>query len=110
MPGRCAAPGTWARALTNSAPVGEIVPVAVTGHPARGRIALSVNGLTRQAGDLADQIWTVPEIIAALSRLVRLAPGDLIFTGTPDGVGALKRGDVLRGEIAGVGVVETRII
>jgi fumarylpyruvate hydrolase len=71
---------------------------------------LKVNGEIRQNGDLADQIWPVPEIIAALSKLVRLAPGDLIFTGTPDGVGPLQRGDLLEGEIAGVGFVRTRIV
>jgi fumarylpyruvate hydrolase len=69
-----------------------------------------VNDEIRQAGDLADQIWPVPEIIAALSRLVALAPGDLIFTGTPNGVGPLVRGDIVTGEIAGVGVVRTRIL
>jgi fumarylpyruvate hydrolase len=63
----------------------------------------------RQAGDLADQIWPVPDIIAALSRLVALAPGDLIFTGTPEGVGPLRRGDEVVGEIEGVGTVRTRI-
>jgi fumarylpyruvate hydrolase len=69
-----------------------------------------VNGQTRQDGDLADQIWPVPEIIAALSRLITLAPGDLIFTGTPEGVGPLARGDAVVGEIEGVGTVSTRIV
>jgi fumarylpyruvate hydrolase len=103
-------PWDMAKGFDASAPIGEISPAGSIGHPAAGRIALSVNGETRQEGDLNEQIWAVPEIIAALSRLVRLAPGDLIFTGTPAGVGALARGDVAAGEIAGVGTVRTKIV
>ncbi|WP_220038105.1 fumarylacetoacetate hydrolase family protein [Curtobacterium sp. MCBD17_032] len=72
-------------------------------------MTLHVDGGLRQSGDLADQIWSVAETIAALSGSVTLAPGDLLFTGTPDGVGPVVRGSVLRGSIEGVGVVETRI-
>ncbi|HET9147403.1 MAG TPA: fumarylacetoacetate hydrolase family protein, partial [Acetobacteraceae bacterium] len=64
-----------------------------------------VNGTVRQDGNLADMIWNVPDTIAYLSRLVALAPGDLIFTGTPEGVGAIARGDRVEGEIEGVGRV-----
>jgi fumarylpyruvate hydrolase len=103
-------PWDMSKGFDASAPIGEIAPAKVIGHPAAGRIALTVNGETRQDGDLADQIWPVPEIIAALSRLVTLAPGDLIFTGTPDGVGPLMRGDEMRGEITSVGFVHTRIV
>jgi fumarylpyruvate hydrolase len=103
-------PWDMAKGFDQSAPIGEIAPAAAIGHPAAGRIALTVNGAVKQEGDLLDQIWSVPEIIAALSRLVRIEPGDLIFTGTPDGVGALVKGDVLQGEIAGVGSVVTRIV
>lgn len=103
-------PWDMSKGFDASAPIGDIAPAAAIGHPETGRIALKVNGTARQEGDLADQIWPVPEIIAALSRLVRLAPGDLIFTGTPDGVSPLVRGDVAEGEIAGVGVVRTRIV
>lgn len=103
-------PWDMSKGFDASAPIGEIAPVSVAGHPASGRIALSVNYDLRQTGDLADQIWPVPEMIEALSCLVTLAPGDLIFTGTPDGVGPLIRGDYLEGEIAGVGVVRTRIV
>jgi fumarylpyruvate hydrolase len=103
-------PWDMGKGFDASGPIGMIVPAMSIGHPSEGHIALQVNGETRQSGDLDDMIWPVPEIIAALSRLVRLAPGDLIFTGTPDGVGPLARGDSLRGEIAGVGLVETRII
>jgi fumarylpyruvate hydrolase len=101
-------PWDMAKGFDASGPIGTITPTA--NHPAAGRITLQVNGQTRQSGDLQDMIWPVPEIIAALSRLVHLAPGDLIFTGTPDGVGPLERGDVLRGEIAGVGFIETTIV
>jgi fumarylpyruvate hydrolase len=103
-------PWDMSKAFDASAPVGEMAPAAIVGHPAAGRISLTVNGEKRQAGDLADQIWPVPEIIAALSRLVTLAPGDLIFTGTPDGVGPLVRGDVAEGHIAGIGAIRTRIV
>lgn len=103
-------PWDMSKGFDASAPIGEIAPAAIIGHPAAGRIALTVNGIGRQEGDLADQIWPVAEIIAALSRLVRLASGDLIFTGTPEGVGPLNRGDIAEGEITGVGTVRTRII
>lgn len=103
-------PWDMAKGFDGSGPIGEIIPASVSGHPAAGAITLQVNGQTRQSGDLHDMIWPVPDIIASLSRLVRLAPGDLIFTGTPDGVGALARGDVLRGEVAKIGFVETRIV
>jgi fumarylpyruvate hydrolase len=69
-----------------------------------------VNGQIRQEGDLADQIWPVPDIVATLSRFVALAPGDLIFTGTPEGVGAIVKGDKLDGEIVGIGTLRTRIV
>ena len=79
------------------------------GPPPQGRIAISVNGALRQEGAVADMIWNVAEIIAEASKLWTLAPGDLIFTGTPEGVGPIKPGDVVRGEIEGVGVVEFRV-
>ena len=101
-------PWDMAKGFDASGPIGIIVPA--DNHPAAGRITLQVNGQVRQSGELQDMIWPVPDIIAALSRLVRLAPGDLIFTGTPDGVGPLQRGDVLRGEVEGVGIIETRIV
>jgi fumarylpyruvate hydrolase len=74
-----------------------------------GRIALSVNGEARQDAKLTDMMWSVHDIIAEASKLWTLAPGDLIFTGTPEGVGPIKPGDVVRGEIEGVGVVEFRV-
>ncbi|WP_328769387.1 fumarylacetoacetate hydrolase family protein [Devosia sediminis] len=102
-------PWEMAKAFDQSAPIGTIVPASVIGHPARGAITLSVNGAERQRGDLSEQIWSVPETIAFLSRLVGLRAGDLIMTGTPAGVGAVRRRDVIEGQIEGVGTVSTVI-
>jgi fumarylpyruvate hydrolase len=105
-----ARPWDMAKAFDHSAPIGDIVPVAQIGHPAKGPIALAVNGKGRQLGDLVDMIWPVPDAVAFLSTLVTLMPGDLIFTGTPAGVAAVARGDLLQGTITGVGTVTTRIV
>jgi fumarylpyruvate hydrolase len=102
-------PWDTAKAFDRSAPLSPIVPASRIGHPARGRITLSVNGTLRQQGDLADMIWNVPEIIAELSALFELAAGDLIFTGTPAGVGPLVVGDIAHGLIEGVGELTLRI-
>ncbi|MGC9271533.1 fumarylacetoacetate hydrolase family protein [Acidiphilium sp.] len=98
-------PWDMSKGFDASAPIGAITPATQTGHPTNGRITLSVNGTQRQNGDLADMIWPVPDIIAFLSNLVVLKPGDLIFTGTPDGVGAIERGDTITGSIDGVGSI-----
>jgi fumarylpyruvate hydrolase len=103
-------PWDMSKGFDASGPIGAIVPASRIGHPSRGRIMLSVEGTVRQDGDLADMIWSVPEIISYLSRLVTLAPGDLIFTGTPEGVGAVERGGRVTGEIAGVGTVAFRVV
>jgi fumarylpyruvate hydrolase len=87
----------------NSAPCGPIRPAAEIGHPSKGKIRLSANGKVRQAGDLAQMIWKVPEVIEKLSQQVELAAGDVIFTGTPSGVGATVAGDRLECEVEGVG-------
>jgi fumarylpyruvate hydrolase len=102
-------PWDMSKGFDFSAPIGEIAPAARIGHPARGAIELKVNGRPRQSSDLDRMIWSVAETIAYLSGLVRLAPGDLIFTGTPEGVAAVARGDLLEGRIEGVGTVSTRI-
>jgi fumarylpyruvate hydrolase len=102
-------PWDMAKGFDASAPIGEIVPASISGHPSTGRIHLTVNGESRQDATLENMIWSVPAIIATLSRLVRIEPGDLIFTGTPEGVGPVSRGDTLIGDIAGVGRVETTI-
>lgn len=102
-------PWDMSKGFDLSAPLGTIHPVADIGHPAQGRIALTVNGALRQQGDLAEMIHPVAGIIAALSRYVALAPGDLIFTGTPAGVGPLAPGDRIEGVVEGVGTVSLRI-
>jgi fumarylpyruvate hydrolase len=83
--------------------VSAITPVANSSHLSRGRIWLSVNGEPKQEADLSDMIWSVPEIIARLSRQVRLAAGDIIMTGTPAGVGPLSPGDKMEAGIDGIG-------
>lgn len=103
-------PWEMAKAFDFSAPIGTIEPVEAIGHPAKGAITFSVNGEMRQTGDLAEQIWSVAEAISYLSGFVHLRAGDLIMTGTPSGVGAVVRGDVLEGAIEGVGTVRTTII
>ena len=96
-------PWEMGKAFDNSAPCTVLKPVAMVGHPAKGAIWLKVNGETKQKGDLAEMIWNVPEMIAYLSRLITLRPGDLIYSGTPAGVGPVKRGDRLEGHVEGVG-------
>ncbi|HEY2049191.1 MAG TPA: fumarylacetoacetate hydrolase family protein [Caulobacteraceae bacterium] len=86
-----------------SAPISAIRPW--TGAPPAGAISLSVNGKMRQSATIADMIWNVAEVISEASKLWRLAPGDLIFTGTPEGVGPLVRGDRVAGEVEGVGTL-----
>jgi fumarylpyruvate hydrolase len=102
-------PWDMGKGFDHSAPIGTMVPVAHHPDPTHGRIELRVNDVVRQSSDLSQLIWSVAETIAYLSRLVRLAPGDLIFTGTPEGVAAVQRGDVLEGVIEGVGTVRTKI-
>ena len=103
-------PWDMAKGFDHSAPIGTIEPASAIGHPDTGAITLSVNGVERQRGDLADQIWNVSETIAFLSQFVTLRAGDIIMTGTPAGVGAVVRGDVVEGAIAGVGTVSTKIV
>lgn len=99
-------PWDMAKGFDHSAPIGDLVPAeGVT----PGRIELRVNGDVRQSSDVSKLIWSIPETIAYLSRLVRLEAGDLIFTGTPEGVASVQRGDVLEGMVEGVGAVRTRI-
>jgi len=93
-----------------SAPCGTIVPAAKIGHPSKGRIKLSSNGKVRQDGDLAQMIWNVPETINKLSEQVELVAGDVIFTGTPAGVGATVAGDTLECEIEGVGTLTVTLV
>jgi fumarylpyruvate hydrolase len=97
------------KSFDQSAPCSEVVPVALCGHPARGALTLSVNGQPRQQTDLAQLIWSVPEIIANLSRLYRLMPGDLVYTGTPDGVGPVQPGDRIEAQVEGVGTFHAEV-
>ncbi len=99
-------PWDMAKGFDQSAPMSAICPVSAIGHPKQGSIWLRVNDELRQQGDLSQQIWKVPETIAFLSTLVELRPGDLIMTGTPKGVGPVRRGDRLVGHIDGVGDLE----
>jgi fumarylpyruvate hydrolase len=103
-------PWDMAKGFDHSAPIGTLVSAAEVGRAGSGTIELRVNGETRQSSDVAKMIWSVPEIISYLSGFVALAPGDIIFTGTPEGVGAVVRGDTLEGSIAGIGTVRTRIV
>jgi fumarylpyruvate hydrolase len=93
-------PWEAAKAFDRAAPLSAITPIEQSGFLVKGAITLDVNGERRQTADLADMIWPVADIIAELSQLFLLAPGDMIFTGTPAGVGAVRRGDRLHGEIA----------
>jgi len=103
-------PWDMGKGFDHSAPIGLMLPATRIGHPKRGLIELKVNGRVRQTSDLSKMIWSVPETIAYLSGLVKLAPGDLIFTGTPENVAAVERGDLLEGVVEGVGTVRTRIV
>lgn len=96
-------PWDMGKGFDQSGPIGAIVPAAQAGHPASGAIWLEVNGERRQSGDLAQMSWNVAEVVANLSTFLRLAPGDLIFTGTPAGVSTVVRGDTLVGGVEGVG-------
>jgi len=98
-------PWDVAKGFDDSAVIGPIQPAAVIGHPSKGRIWLRVNGALRQEADIADLIWRVPEVVAELSTLFALRAGDLIYTGTPAGVGALRPGDHVDGGVDGVGTI-----
>jgi fumarylpyruvate hydrolase len=87
----------------NSAPCSALRPASEIGHPSKGKITLSVNGKLRQQGDLSQMIWNVPETISKLSEMVELAAGDIIFTGTPSGVGPVVEGEKMECEVEGVG-------
>ena len=102
-------PWDWGKAFDHSAVCGPVHPVDAVGHVLEGMIRLSVNGEIRQDADLGDMIWDVPEQIAILSRTLEIKPGDLVYSGTPAGVGALLPGDVCIVEIEGLGKLTTKI-
>lgn len=102
---KLARPWELSKGFDQSCPISPIVPAARIGHPAQGKIEITVNGKVQQSCDLSQMIWSVPEAIAYLSHYVALAPGDLLMTGTPAGVSAVKPGDTLRGTCEGVGEI-----
>jgi len=107
---KMARPWDVGKAFDLSAPCSAVVPASKIGHPKKGPIWLERNGKRVQSSDLSALIWNVPEIIAQLSNLFRLTPGDLVFTGTPAGVGPVQRGDILHGFIEGVGELTVRVV
>lgn len=102
-------PWDWGKGFDLSAPVAPLHPVEEVGHPDSGRIWLTVDGELKQDADIAELIWSVPEIVAIASRSMALRPGDLIMTGTPAGVGPVAHGETLRGGIDGLGEIEIAI-
>jgi fumarylpyruvate hydrolase len=103
-------PWDVAKGFDHSAPMSAVRPAADMGHPGQGAIWLEVNGETRQRANLSEMIWSVPEIVAELSTYYELRPGDLIFTGTPEGVGPVQRGDSLVGGIDGLETLRITIV
>ena len=102
-------PWDWGKAFDNSAPCAAIVPAAQAGNPQDARIWLAVDGVMRQDSRTAEMIWSIPEVIAIASQAVKLAPGDLIFTGTPAGVGKIEPGQVVTGGIEGLGEIWVKV-
>lgn len=103
-------PWDFGKSFDESAPLGRIYPASTSGHPSSGAITLHVNGVLRQSGDLGDLIWSVPETISFLSDYYTLAAGDLIYTGTPAGVGPVEPGDELVARIEGLGELVARVL
>ncbi len=102
-------PWEISKAFEQSAPCGALVPAAEIGHPSSGLVQLKVNGEARQTGDLDQMIWKVPEMISYLSDYFELAAGDIIMSGTPSGVAAVLKGDVMEAEISGVGALRVTV-
>ena len=97
------------KAFAHAALCSKIRPATKSGHPDKGLVWLKINGEMRQKGDLSEMIWNIPEIVMHLSRLFPLSAGDLIFTGTPAGVGPVKKGDVLEGGVDGIATLKVRV-
>jgi fumarylpyruvate hydrolase len=93
-----------------SGPVGPLYPVAMIGHKAKGPISLTVDGVVKQKADLADMIWSVAEQISFLSTYFEVCPGDVIFSGTPDGVGAVTRGQTMVAAVDGLGEISLKVV
>jgi len=103
-------PWELGKAFDQSAPIGPLVPASRIGHPTAGAIWVQVDGQDRQRSDIAKLIWSVPEVISNLSTYFELRPGDLIFTGTPEGVGSVLVGQTMSGGIDGLGELSVRVI
>ena len=103
-------PWDTGKAFDQSAPCAALTPATQFGHPTKGTVKLLVNGEVRQEGDLNQLIWNVPDTIAYLSTLFTLEPGDLIMSGTPAGVGPVKKGDVLEGSVEGLSPLKIKIV
>lgn len=103
-------PWELGKAFDHSAPIGLIHAAEDIGHPASGAIWLQVDGADRQRSDIDALIWSVPEVIANLSTYFALQPGDLVYTGTPEGVGPVVRGQVMHGGIDGLGEIRVRVV
>jgi fumarylpyruvate hydrolase len=103
-------PWELGKAADLSGPIGPLHPAARIGHPAEGAITLTVDGAVRQKADLRDMIWSVAEQVSYLSTYFELMPGDVIFSGTPDGVGAVSRGQTMVGAITGLGEIRLRVV
>ena len=103
-------PWSIGKGFDQSAPIGPIVPMASTGELRKGAITLDVNGVRKQTGDLSELIWSVNETIEQLSNAWELRPGDLVYTGTPAGVGPVLRGDLMEGRIEGVGGLRVKVV
>ncbi|MNF35313.1 Fumarylpyruvate hydrolase [compost metagenome] len=103
-------PWELGKAFDRSAPIGPLYPASDVGHPQQAGIWLQVNGSDKQRSDIDKLIWSVPETIAYLSRFFELQPGDLIMTGTPEGVGPVVKGDLMVGGVDGLGEIQARVI
>lgn len=102
-------PWDLSKGFDHSAPTNPLLPLSKIGHPQSGKIWLAINGVIRQEGNLSEQIWQVADVISYLSAAVELQPGDLIYTGTPAGVGAINPGDVVSGGIENIGEFSFRL-
>jgi fumarylpyruvate hydrolase len=102
-------PWEFGKSFANSAPIGAIAPASAVGHPDAGTISVTVNGAPRQHSDISKLIWSVAEAIAYLSEYETLEPGDIIMTGTPEGVNAVLAGDVMQGAIDGLAPITVRV-
>ena len=102
-------PWSLGKNIEHGAPTSAIAPASRIGHPTHAAITLRQNSVLKQSSDISQLVWSVPELIAHLSRFYHLGPGDLLFTGTPAGVGPVASGDLLEGEVFGVGRIVTSI-